>query len=140
MLTAAEGNDEHRSYTEVLQWQQRFPGCSVGLWFEHLPFLEHSLLSKTIFEMDPSLCVLQCTDSAYNTLFLKQSSGAVTASAPHHAQACAETCLECTVSESSGIKCENWFLIFNWRKLKLNSSAFHMVSGFTGFLCITKSI
>lgn len=74
-----------------------FLGCRVGLSFEHLPFLERSVLSKAICEVDPSLWVLPCTDLTCNTLLLKQSSGAVTAFLPHHGQVCAETCLECRV-------------------------------------------
>jgi len=63
--------------------------------------------------MDPSLWVLHCADLAYDILLLKQSSGAATACSLHHATACAETCLECTVSESKGVKYQSLFIIFN---------------------------
>lgn len=92
-----------------MQWQWCFLGSRAGLWFKHLPFLEHSLLSQTICEMDPSLWVLHCRAWAGDTQLLTQGGAAA---APSLHRACPGACLECTVCESKGVKLQNFYLSY----------------------------
>lgn len=57
-----------------MQGPWSFLGCRAALWFKHLPFLEHSLLSQAVWEMDPPW-VLHCSNSAGDAQLLTQGLG-----------------------------------------------------------------
>lgn len=103
--------------------------------FEHLPFLEHSFLSKTICEMDPSLRVLHCSDLADDTQLPTHSGGAAAASSLLCAQAGAGACRGCTVCKSKGIKFQKIYLSYGvWTSCAVSKVQLSTIWGIYDFI------